>query len=275
MIIKFLGSGSEFVKIKENYQSNILISKSEIIDDNLSTKNLLINAGHHISESMDYYGIDPLDIHAIFISCNLTDRNGGLSYLSHLNYLHNQNKSVLFANVSVMETLWENVLKGNIGNLNDADKVNLSTYFNVKPIPPKKNFQFLNTVFTPIRLCHIIDKRDEIPSFGLKWVEDEIKFFFSGDCCFDFWRLMPFWEYAHVVFQDCEFTNDEKNTHCKFHQLCDIPEKYKKKMWLYNYSLQKNSIEQVEEKVLFHGFAGLVKKGQEFDTNLLKEYIKD
>jgi hypothetical protein len=39
--------------------------------------------------------------------------------------------------------------------------------------------------------------------------------------------------------------------------------------------LQKNNIEEVEEKVLFYGFAGLVKKGQEFDTNLLKEYIKD
>lgn len=275
MIIKFLGSGSAFVTTKENFHSNILITKNEVGDDGVTTtKNLLIDAGHHIGEALDYHRYSPADIHAIFLTHNHGDHNGGLEYLGYKTFFTEpigKNKIPLFANTKIMETLWENVLKGNMGNLQGAGKVNLSTYFVVKPVAPKQSFQFLDTIFTPVRMTHVVDKFDEVPSFGLKWEEDEVKFFFTGDCQFDFWRLMPFWEYADVVFQECEFMEYENSVHCQFRFLKDIPEKYKVKMWLYHYYLNGWEFDDLDREVKEAGFAGLIKRGQEFDTTILKE----
>ena len=72
-----------------------------------------------------------------------------------------------------------------------------------------------------------------MPAYGLKWSEDGINFFFSGDCQFDFWRLMPFWEEANVIFQDCEMMEYDGSVHAQFRQLNEIPKEYKSKMYLY------------------------------------------
>ena len=278
MRIKFLGSGSAFALPKENFHSNILITKDEISDDgNETPRNLLIDAGSHIAEALDHYGLNPLNINAIFLTHNHGDHNGGLEYIGYKTFFTEpigKNKPVLFSDVRVMEVLWENVLKGNMGSLQGAGKVNLSTYFNVKTVTPKQSFQFVDTVFTPVRMAHVIDKYDEVPAFGLKWEEDGVKFFFSGDCQFDFWRLMPFWEYADIVFQECEFLEYDNSVHCQFRHLKEIPEKYKSKMWLYHYSLNGITLDELESKVKDAGFAGLVKRGQEFDTHILKEELK-
>jgi ribonuclease BN (tRNA processing enzyme) len=279
MIIKFLGSGSAFVLPRENFHSNVLITKDEISDDgNATPRSLLIDAGFQIGEALDHYGLKPLDIDSIFITHNHGDHNGGLEYIGYKTFFTppiGKNKPVLFSDVRVMETLWENVLKGNMGHLQGAGRVNLSTYFNVKSVTPKQSFQFVDTVFTPVRMTHVVDKYDEIPSFGLKWEEDGVKFFFSGDCQFDFWRLMPFWEFADIVFQECEFMEYENSVHSQFHQLKDIPEKYKKKMWLYHYSLGDTTLEALQRQVLEAGFAGLIVRGQEFNSIILKEELEN
>lgn len=275
MIIKFLGSGSAFTMPKENYHSNVLISKTYIADDGVETvRNLLIDAGHHIGESLDHYGYTPFDVHAIFLTHNHGDHNGGLEYLGYKTFFTppiGENKIPLFGNVQVLNTLWENTLKGNMGNLQGMGKVDLNTYFLVDPIAPKHSFYFVNTIFTPVRMTHVVDQFDEVPSYGLKWEDDDVKFFYSGDTQFDFWRLMPFWEYADVVFQECEFMEYDNSVHSQFRYLKDIPEQYKAKMWLYHYSLNGKTYEELENMVKEAGFAGLIKRGQEFDTKLLKE----
>jgi ribonuclease BN (tRNA processing enzyme) len=276
MKITFLGSGSAFVKISENYQSNILITVSEEQESETTTKNLLIDAGSHINESLDSIGLDESDIHAIFLTHNHSDHNGGLEYIGFKTFFTPdiKDKPVLFADTKVLTTLWDDVLQGNMRSIN-GQQVNLSAYYNVKSVKPKTSFQFLGTVFTPVRMTHVVDHIDEVPSYGLKWEHNDVKFFFSGDTQFDFWRLMPFWEYADVIFQDCEFLEYENSVHAQFHQLRDIPEQYRSKMWLYHYMLYGKTFEELETEVKSAGFAGLVKRGEEFDTNQLKGVINE
>ncbi len=284
MKIKFLGSGSAFVipERDNNYQSNILITKTietPIVHENehntllgeteIITRALLIDAGEQIASSLYYNGFNVTDIDAVFITHNHSDHNSGLNYIGFKTYFippFGDNKPALFAASRVMETLWENVLKGNMESLNDK-RVGIDEYFNVYPIGPKQSFNFQNTQFTPIKVPHVINDLEDVPSYGLKWTEDNVKFFFSGDCQFDFWRLMPFWEEADVIFQDCEMMDYDGGVHAQFRQLNEIPADYKSKMYLYHYIIYGNkTVEELEQEVINAGFAGLVKCGQEFDT---------
>lgn len=289
MKIKFLGSASAFVipERDRNYQSNILITKTITHPITHSSENntlvtgetetvtrtLLIDAGEQIGSSLFYNGYNPTDVDAVFITHNHSDHNSGLNYIGFKTYFiypFGSNKPALFANAKVLETLWENVLKGNMGSLNDK-QVGLDEYFNVYPVGPKQSFNFQETQFTPIKLPHVINDVEDVPAYGLKWSDDDVKFFFSGDCQFDFWRLMPFWEEADVIFQDCEMMEYDGSVHAQFRQLNEIPKEYKSKMYLYHYMIYGDkSIETLEQEVLNAGFAGIVKCGQEFDSSEFK-----
>ena len=272
MKIKFLGSGSAFVSTKENYHSNVLITKSgELVNEdgkkeNITT-NLLIDAGFHIGESLEHFGYKITDIDHIFITHNHGDHNGGLELIGFRTFFDKDaKKPMLFGNTQVLEVLWENVLKGNMQSLNNANKATFLDFFDTRYLKPRSGFQILNTEFYPVRLPHVIDSDDEIPAFGLKWKEDGINFFFSGDTQFDFWRLMPFWEQADIIFQECEFKEYDDSVHCQFRHLKDIPKIYREKMWLYHYMLDGKTFEELNTMVTNFGFKGLIYRGQEFDT---------
>jgi len=274
MKIKFLGTGSAFVTTDENFHSNILITKTGVIEGEEYTKSLLIDAGEHIPSVFAYYDIDVADINYIFITHNHSDHNCGLNYLGFKTYFNpDLPKPGLFADIKVMDVLWTNVLKGNMGSLNNVGRVSLSEYFITHNIRPRDGFQILNTEFYPVKLPHVIDDYEEVPAFGLKWTEMGVKFFLSGDVLFDFWRLMPFWEFADVIFQDCEFLEYDNSVHCQFHQLKDIPEKYRSKMWLYHYMLYGKTYEELNTEVKDAGFAGLIARGQEFDVEKIKDQL--
>jgi len=281
MKIKFLGSGSAFVLTKENFHSNVLITLSGSIEDEHGVvseheTNLLIDAGFHLNEMLDFYDLNTTDIKHIFLSHNHGDHNFGLEFLGFQTFFNpDATKPMLFGNTKVLKELWEHVLKGNMGHLSNPHFGEFEEFFDITRIKPRDGFQILGTEFYPVRVPHVIDNEDEVPAFGLKWDYDGIKFFFSGDTQFDFWRLLPFWEYANVIFQDCEFAKYENGVHCQYHQLVDISEKYKKKMWLYHYMLNGKTFEVLEEEVKKDGFAGLVYRGQEFDTEILKEELKN
>jgi len=73
------------------------------------------------------------------------------------------------------------------------------------------------------------------------------------------------WDKAEVIFHDCEFAEYPNSVHAQFHQLKTLNVETKRKMWLYHYSLGARTYEELESEVIEAGFAGLVKRGQEFD----------
>ncbi len=71
MKLLFLGTGSAFVPIEDNYQSNMLLIHP-------NGKNLLIDCGSDIRHSLAHFGFNSYDIDAVFISYQHADHCGGL-----------------------------------------------------------------------------------------------------------------------------------------------------------------------------------------------------
>jgi ribonuclease BN (tRNA processing enzyme) len=76
--------------------------------------------------------------------------------------------------------------------------------------------------------------------------------------------VMEAFEQADMIFHDCEFAEYPNSVHAQFHQLCTLSNEIKSKMYLYHYSLNDKTFEELESEVLENGFAGLVKRRQEF-----------
>jgi hypothetical protein len=73
-----------------------------------------------------------------------------------------------------------------------------------------------------------------------------------------------FYAEADIIFHDCKIANYPNSVHAQLHQLETLTEDVKSKMWLYHYSLNDKSYEELNEEIKAKGFAGLVKEGQEF-----------
>lgn len=286
MTLTFFGSGSAFVLAEENYQSNILIEKEwvgPVLDENGDetgeTENrigrILFDAGTTIPEALNYFGYEVTDIDGIILSHLHADHCGGLEYLGFKTYFipeFGTNKPKLISNPKVLTALWENTLKGTMGSLR-GERAKLDTFFSVLPVKPRESFYFANTEYFLTQVPHVVDDMEEVPAFGLKFVEDNTKVFITGDTMFDFWKHIGNYEWADVIFHDCEFKEYPNSVHAQFHQLKTLPEQYKKKMYLYHYMLDGKTFEELEKEVLEAGFAGLVKRGQQFDTKVMKEEL--
>jgi len=269
MKIKFLGTGSAFTLAKENYQSNILISKEE----NGESKHLLYDAGSTIAESLNSVGLVPQDLDSIYISHLHDDHCGGIEYIAFKTYFEvfkfgktefGSMKPNLIGHNSILIDGWNSSWKGGLRSLQGQTN-NLETYFNTKYLADNDTFDFYGIKMWGIPTLHVKDDKREVPSFGLICKEKDKKVFITGDTMFTPKRLSNEFKRAYIIFHDCEFAEYPNSVHAQFHQLCTLEDNIKTKMWLYHYSLNGKTYEELESEVLENGFAGLVKKGQEFD----------
>lgn len=250
MKIKFLGTSNSFVipEKDNNFNSNILIE--------LNNKKLLIDAGITIQSALFKNDIKIEEIDAIYITHCHSDHIGGLEYIgNYFKYILNK-KIDLIANISVMNQL-KNILNYSFDN-------NISDYFNIVEVKYKHIFKIENIEFLPIQILHEFNDEGEKPSFGLRFTFDDTKIIFTGDCRFDFWRMIGLYEWADIIFHDCEFKEYDNSIHSQYRDLKKLPNLYKQKILLYHYD-NNIDIESYNLKVKKDGFKGLVKPFEIFD----------
>jgi len=289
MKIKFLGSGSAFVLAEENYQSNILISKdvenyeirpesqfggNTILEDKRETKHLLYDAGSTIAEALNAYDLKPQDLDSIYISHLHDDHAGGVEYIAFKTYFEVFNfgktqfgsmKPKLIGHTDILREGWDTCWKGGLQSIQGQTN-SLETYFDTNYMANNGTFDFYGAEMLPIQTVHVVDDRRMVPSYGLMFIENNTKVFITGDTQFAPNQMLTYYNQSDIIFQDCEFAKYPNSVHAQFHQLCDLDSDIKKKMWLYHYKLQPmQPWEEVEQDVIAMGFAGLVKRGQEFN----------
>lgn len=276
MKLKFLGSGSALVRYKENFQSSILIIQEaeehvkiskETYSINRTPKGLIYDFGDTIWEALDYHDIPIEMIDSIFISHLHGDHAGGIEKIAFGTYFSTfpfgQNKINLYGHVDVLEEGWEHTWMGGLRSI--QGQVNqLSTYFNTHYLHDNDSFDFYGVKIYPLQTTHVVDDRRTIPSYGLI-IRGKEEILITGDTQFAPNQLLTFYAKADVIFNDCEIAEYDNSVHAQFHQLAELPGGIKNKMWLYHYTLKDRTYEELEQMVLDSGFAGLVKRGQEFE----------
>lgn len=263
MKIQFLGSGSAWVFAEENYQSNMIIS-TEVGG---KTKNLLFDCGTTIPEALNHFGTEVQDLDGIFVSHLHADHIGGIEYVAYRNYFEQtpfgKNKINLYANKTILQDGWNYCWKGGMESV-QGQRNTLESYFDTHYLEEDEIIDFYGINITPVKAIHVVNDEEVVPTYGI-FVEGKQKAFITGDSSFSPALFDNMYKEADVIFQDCEFNSYPNGVHAQFHELCDLKEEIKEKMWLYHYSLKGQDIKYLEELAISKGFAGLVRRGDEFD----------
>jgi ribonuclease BN (tRNA processing enzyme) len=263
MKIKFLGSGSAFVNHEENFQSNILISEG--------TSNLLYDCGTTINDALLFNSVSLQDITDIYISHLHADHAGGVEFVAFKTYFDGfpfgQHKPRMIAHDDIIKNGWECTWKGGLGAIH-GQKMELSNYFDITSHTDNGIFFFEGIEFSPELSTHVNNGENDVPSFGLSWEYNEHSVFISGDCKLP--ESFTQYETSTIIFHDCEFAEYLGSVHTQFHELKELPDEVKAKMWLYHYALNDKHIWEYETLAEEAGFAGIVRRGQEFNLGLIE-----
>lgn len=261
MKIKFLGVGGMFCT--ENGNSNLLLTHGN--------KNLLIDCGYGIPYLLKEHNIDIKDIDAVYISHVHSDHAGGLDYLGYASYFSGH-KIKLIAQEMVINQLSQMLLPS-MGLLRDGKYMSLSDYFYIHSIKNKEEY-FWHWPSDGIGMgsrdmaFYLIPNDHIMTTFGLVASHMNNSFYFSSDCYInDMYvpkttdEIYMYKEFkSDIIFHDCEVSDTPSGVHSHYDTLKKLPLAVKQKMWLYHYSANL-----ILPNAKQDGFAGFVKKGQEFN----------
>ncbi len=255
MKLIFLGSGSAFTVNSGNYHSNMLL-----VDD--SDCKLLIDCGSDVRLSLAELGMNYKDIHDVYVSHLHADHAGGLEWLGFTTYFdpscHRPN---LYIHHSLQVPLWDKVLSGGMTSI-QGSIADLSTYFKVHLINDNEPFKWNKLSLQTVQTVHVMNGFKILPSYGLIFTANGTKVFITTDTQFAPTQICDFYEWADLIFQDCETTKIASGVHASYSELLSLSPEIRNKMWLYHY----NPGPLPEAKV--DGFKGFVAKGQTFNFDL-------
>jgi len=264
MKLLFLGSGSAFTIGADNFQSNLLL-----IDE--QDNKLLIDCGSDIRFSLHAAGFSYQDITDIYISHLHADHVGGMEYIGITTLFDPQcSKPKLYVSKDVASDLWDRSLAGGMKNVG-GDIADLNTYFDVQKINFHSCFSWQNVQFKLVRVVHVHNSFSLMPSYGLFFEINGIKIFLTTDTQLCLEENEAFYKRADLIFHDCETSKYPSPVHATYAQLATLPDRIKRKTWLYGY--QPGPLPDARKD----GFLGFVKRGQVFEfssSGLISSYFE-
>ncbi len=254
MRITFIGSGSAFTL--NNYQSNILLELDVDTNGMNHVDRLLLDCGTDARFALRDMNLNAGHIDSIYISHTHADHIGGLEWYAFSRKFSDLPLPKLYISQYFENALWFSLAPG-LQSIT-GQTANLHTYFDVTSIAANGVFTWRGIEFKLIQVPHIFDGFNSYPSFGLFFEVNGKKIYITTDMQFNFQKPFKPYEYADIIFQDCETAQKPSGVHAHFNQLKTLPPEIKEKMWLYHYGMEKlpNAIND--------GFKGFVKKGQAF-----------
>lgn len=253
MKLTFVGSGGAFTM--NNYQSNMILE--------IAGRRLLIDCGSDIRWGLKDLGLNHRSIDALYISHQHADHIGGMEWLGFYTYFDPAAKKIpLFVNGHLAQDLWDHSLQGGLGSI-QGKITTLDDFFDVKRIPANGGFEFEGTEFRVVQTIHVMNGFYVVPSYGLLWTATNgKKVFLTTDTQFCPHQITDFYNWADVIFHDCETSPYKSGVHAHYNDLRTLDASVKSKMWLYHY--QDGDLPDV----VGDGFLGFVKKGQSFDFSI-------
>lgn len=249
MKLIFIGTGSAFTVGGDNFHSNMILESN-------TKKKLLIDCGSDARLALHELNLSYSDIHAVYISHLHADHCGGLEWLAFNKKFNPQGSRLhLYIHADLEEPLWT-YLSVSFNSLGDK-QINLSTFFEVHIIQNNR-FEWENIPFKIFPTVHIQQDSRLMPSYGIQFQAQDKKIFITTDTQFTP-TLLPIYQQADLIFEDCEISPVKTGVHAHYTDLKTLKPEIKNKMWLYHY--QPISLPNAHAD----GFLGFVKKGQSFD----------
>jgi ribonuclease BN (tRNA processing enzyme) len=272
--LQFIGTGSAFCL--ENWQSNALLT---VEADNGEIHTLLIDCGGDARHALREAGFSHLDVDAVYVSHVHADHVGGIEWLAFTRYFdpRSTDRPYAIGNHRVLSDLWFNTLRGGLSSLEGQEPC-LDTYFVDLSLADNQQFVFNGLVIEPLRVVHIMNNRELMPSYGLMmYMPGGQRVFFTTDAQHAPKQIAHFYDRADIIFHDCETlylrdddgipnfeTPIQSGVHAHLEELCTLPQDTRTKMWLYHY--QDGTMSgPIEDRAFAQGFQGFVAKGQTFE----------
>lgn len=253
MKLQFLGSGSAFVPLAQNFQSNMILRTE-------NSKCLLIDCGSDVRHAMAALGLSHRDVDAVYISHYHADHVGGLEWLAFNTYFDEKaKKPEIIMHPGMLDKLWDNSISAGLESIQGDTPVNIETYFKINDNATDKHFEWENIKFEFIQTIHVYNGPILMPSYGLYFETGKNKVLISTDTQFTPDIFMPYYEKADIIFHDCDTNPHKGGVHAHFNELITLDDDIRAKMWLYHYTNAENI------DATAHGFKGFVLRGQVFD----------
>ncbi len=268
MKIKFLGVGSAFTT-SEYYQSNMLVTArngKELLVDCGTDIRFSLRECRHTTDVSSQDGDSRGQIDAVYISHLHSDHIGGMEWMAFETYFSpNSGKPKLFMEENIMHEMWNCSLKGGLGCI-EGKQMHLTDYFDCRPASDGGSFCWERILFTLVKMPHIITGYKNFYSYGLLIEEMDhqgSRVFITTDTQFQPDLIGRIAKKTSVIFHDCETSPLKSIVHAHYDDLCTLPSALRRKIWLYHYQPHPDDRHPKAD-----GFAGFVKKGQEFDLKV-------